>query len=61
MPSKIKELMTIRINKSLKVMLDSEPYKRHKGKLIRLLLEAYFQNLLPGIKYKFEAEIKNGK
>lgn len=61
MPSKIKELMTIRINKSLKVMLESEPYKRHKGKLIRLLLEAYFQNLLPGIKIKFEKEISNGQ
>lgn len=61
MPSKIKELMTIRINKSLKVQLESMPYKRHKGKLIRLLLEAYFSNLLPGIKIKFEKEIQDVK
>jgi hypothetical protein len=57
MPSTIKDIISFRGSKLHSLMLKSAPYKRHKGKLLRLLLDAYFNNELPGLKYKFEKEI----
>jgi hypothetical protein len=60
MPTTLKKLITFRISNHLALMLRGAPYKRHKGKLVRLLLEAYFNNELPLVKYRFEKELNNG-
>jgi hypothetical protein len=63
MPSKIKDLATIRISKTHAMMFRAEPYKRHKGRLIRKLLDLYFNGdaSLAAFKIRFEMEIKNVK
>ena len=57
MPSKIKGLMAFRLDTTTLLMLRSWPYSKYKGKLIRMLFKAYFNNELPALKFKFETEI----
>lgn len=57
MPSKLKDVISFRGNKVHAMMFKAAPYKRFKSLLLRLLLDAYFNNELPQIKAKFEKEI----
>ena len=61
MPTMLKTLVTFRISNSTALLLRGAPYKRHKGKLVRLLLEAYFNGELPLVKYRFEKELTNAR
>lgn len=61
MPSTIKDIASFRIKKTHAMMFKSAPYKRHKGHLVRLLLDAYFNGELPQLEFKFKREIKNVK
>lgn len=57
MPSTIKDVISFRVTKFHALMLKSYPYKRYKGKLFRLLIEAYFNGEIPRVKIQFEKEI----
>lgn len=48
---------TFRITSYHELMLDSPPYNRANGLLIRMLLEAYFDGKLPSLRHKFMEEL----
>lgn len=54
MPSTIKDVISFRGDKSHALLMRSAPYKMYKGVLLRMLLDAYFNNELPLVKLKFE-------
>lgn len=58
MPSTVKDIVCARVAKGHSLMLNQEPYKRHKGILLRLLLDAFFAGELPVIQMRFERRVK---